>query len=66
MTFEMTPAAALRHPTSELVLLLEHSGTPTGSSYSVVSQVPASAFFFIPVPDESDAGQSGIPAFKKL
>ncbi len=33
--------------------------------YSGTGLVPASAFFFIPVLDWLDAGQSGIPAFSK-
>ncbi len=37
----------------------------TGSSYSGIGMVQASAFLFIPVPDWLDAGQSDIPAFKK-
>ncbi len=59
----MPPVSAFQH-------LVSQSGTGafryrTGSSYSGIGMVPASAFLFIPVPDWLDAGQSDIPAFKK-
>jgi hypothetical protein len=56
------PVLAFRNPTSQ-------SGTGafryrTGSPYSDIRLVQASAFFFILTPDTLHAGQSGIPAFK--
>jgi hypothetical protein len=57
----LTAASAFRHP-------LFQSGTGlkkcrTASAWSGTGSVPASLVFIIPVPDWSDTGQSGIPAF---
>jgi hypothetical protein len=58
---KLTPASAFRHQYIQ-------SGTGpkkcrTALAWSGTRLVPASFFFFILVPDCSDAGQSGIPAF---
>jgi hypothetical protein len=57
-----TPSA-FRHPTSK-----SKTGAfryLTGSPYSGTGLDPDSAFFFIPIPDFSDAEQSGISSFTK-